>query len=240
LKTGRLSSAVALLSVLIATGALGDNTVTIGSSPMTDVSDWDDEYCVADTSCGANSSQNDGKGACIASNFPTSTHAYLRYDYDEVGLSGNNTMDGCWLVDVDEDDLVDRALCFTIGSSGGLANSIATTLYSCSGSANSCGGSPAPLVSDAMCAFNNATPDGSQLLDCDVGDNDLAVECSVSLSDMGWTAGDTLQLIQGCSTSSAQPTSSTFECFGEPGSPLIIDPNTGGNMPVELQFFTIE
>lgn len=231
--------AIAMLTAVTATQTFGNNTVTIGASPSADVTDWFDEFCVEDNSCGANSSQTDGKGACIASNYPTSTEIYLRYDFDEVGVSGANTMDGCWMVDVDQNGNADRALCFSLDSSGGLASSITATLYTCNDSAPTTCGMDQAVTSSAVCAFNNDVPDGSQLLDCAVGDKDLAVECSVSLADLGWTS-NTVELLQGCSSSSDQPNSSTFDCFGSPDSPLIIDPENGDNSPVELLFFTVE
>ena len=184
----------------------------------------------------------DAKGACIASNHASvvpATTAYLRLDFDDVGRGGANTMDGCWLVDVNQNGNVDRGLCFSISSTANLASSITTTLFTCNDSSSTTCGGDAAVASSAVCAFNNATADADQLTDCDAGDDDLAVECSASLADLGWISG-TVSLIQGCTSTSAQPNSATFDCFGSPGAPLIIDPQTGSNVPVELEFFVIE
>ena len=232
--------ALVLLTAVITTDALGDNTVTIDGV----ITDWADEFCVADpepAGCDDYPGQQDGKGACIASNWvspgPADT-VYLRYDFDEVGANGANTIDGCWLIDVNQNGNSDRALCFTIASSGGLANAITTGLFTCNDSTVSCG-QQVEVASSAVCAINNAVADASQLADCDVADVDLAVECSAPLADLGWTTG-VINLVQGCSSTAAQPNSSTFDCFGSPAEPLIIDPTGGGNLPVELQYFGIE
>ena len=234
-----------LLMALITTDALGQNTVTIGSSPTADITDWGDEYCVTKpdpAACDDYPNQQDGKGACIATNYsapgPANT-AYLRYDFDEIGLNGNNTMDGCWLIDVNQNGNADRALCFSVSSSGGIASGVTTTLFSCNDSSSGACGGDMVMTSSAACAFNNDTADIYQLANCAALDKDLAIECSASLTDMGWSSGE-IGLLWGCSSTSAQPNSSTFDCFGDPSAPLYIDPNTGQNYPVELQYFEIE
>lgn len=233
-----------ILATAIPTAVLPQNTVTIGTSPTADVSDWSDEFCVADPppDCDDFPNQQDAKGACIASNYvapgPADT-AFLRFDFDEIGRNGANTIDGCWLVDVNQNGLVERALCFSVASTGGVASSVVGTLFTCNDSAATTCGNDMAVASSATCALNNATPDAQQLADCAVGDLDLAVECSVLLTDMGWTTG-AISLIQGCSSTSAQPNSATFDCFGSPTDPLVIDPENGMNLPIELVYFTVE
>ncbi len=98
------------------------NEVTIDTAgdPLADVTDWADEYCVADDACGDFSGdQRDTKGACIASDFASTdpnptTAAYLRFDFDTTSVPGANTVDGCWLVDANQYDLIENALCFSL------------------------------------------------------------------------------------------------------------------------------
>ena len=236
---------VLLLITAVTNDTFAVNDVTIGTSPTADITDWSDEYCVQDADpadCNDYSGQSDGKGACIASNYsapgPADT-AFLRYDFDDTGATGRNTIDGCWLVDVDQNGFSNRALCFSVSSSGGTAVRVTSQLFTCNDTTPGCSGSAPIATSSAVCAINNAVPDVNQLTDCAIADTDLAVECSASLSDMGWTSGR-IGLLQGCSSVSATPTSTFKDCFGDPSAPLFIDPTNGENLPVDLQFFEIE
>ena len=212
------------------------NTVIIGTSPTADVSDWGDEFCVADTAMDDYPNQQDAKGACIASNHPTSTTVYLRFDFDEDAAPGNGSMDGCWLVDVNQNGNVDRGLCFSVQAAMAVSVSVTASLFTCNDSSSSACGGAAPVASGAACAFNHNVPMSQQLAFGDA--DDLAVECSVPLTDLGWSTGN-VALLQGCSSTSAQPNSATFDCMGSPGMPLIINPETGNNTPVELLSFGI-
>jgi hypothetical protein len=228
---------------VISADVFGDNTVTVGTSPTADITDWSDEYCVGDAQCDDFPNQQDGKGVCIASNYASPTPAnlaFLRLDFDDVGQSGANTMDGCWLIDVDQDGNANRALCFSLSSTANVASSVTTTLYDCNDTDdNTCGGSMVLGSTSATCEFNNAVGDSDQLADCTASDSDLAVECSATLADLGWSSGD-IGLLQGCVGVSNPANAATFDCFGSPEQPLIIDPETGDNTPVELQLFQVD
>jgi hypothetical protein len=239
----RLSLGLILSALLLAGSAAAQNTVTIDTagSPTADVSDWADEVCFQDDACDDFPGQQDAKGVCIASDFATTdpspaTTAYLRFDFDERSVSGANSLDGCWLVDVNQNGNVDRALCFSL-----VGNPVdfrpapdGILFFSCNDSTTTtCGGSTQVMGSSASCALNNNSV-ADQLLDCGDG-ADAAIECSITLADLGWASGE-VDLIQGCSSTSAQPNSATFDCFNG----LVIDPEDGGNTPVELLGFSVE
>ena len=233
-----LGSLIVVVSVLAAAPVQAQNDVTIDGA----MADWADETCSPDDTCDDFPNQQDAKGACIATDFASNqpaTTAFLRFDFDDTSIGGANTLDGCWLVDIDQNGNVDIALCFSL--SGNPATLLDSFLYTCNdSSATSCGG-PTPVFLSETCISNNTTTLGEKLFECADG-ADLAVECSVLLTDLGWTSGS-ITLLKSCSSTSAQPNSATFDCLldAETGTPWVLNPNTGGAaLPVELNSFTIE
>lgn len=228
---------VSILALLVASPAGAANTVTIDGT----FSDWSDEYCRADNACNDFPNQQDAKGACIASNFVTpgpATTAYLRFDFDDTGLSGQNSADGCWLVDVDQDGNVNRALCFHL--TGNPLVLQATQMFTCNDSSATTCGQDAAVDSAATCDENSNVTTDRILTSCAGDTADTAVECSVSLTDLGWTSGK-ISLVKACTyTSNLQPNSATFDCMADGANAFIIDPENGNNVPVELQEFSIE
>jgi len=173
---------VSILALLLVSPSSADNTVTIDGS----FADWTDEFCRPDDTCDDFPGQADAKGACIASNFVSpgpATAAYLRFDFDVTGLSGANTADGCWLVDVNQNGNVDRALCFSLQGNPLVLQT--TQMFTCNDSAAATCGGDAPAASGAACDENaNVTTD--RLLNSCSGDSaDAGVECSVPLTDLG-------------------------------------------------------
>jgi len=173
---------VSILALLLVSPSSADNTVTIDGS----FADWTNEFCRADDTCDNFPGQADAKGACIASNFVSpgpATAAYLRFDFDVTGLSGANTADGCWLVDVNQNGNVDRALCFSLQGNPLVLQT--TQMFTCNDSAAATCGGDAPAASGAACDENaNVTTD--RLLNSCSGDSaDAGVECSVPLTDLG-------------------------------------------------------
>jgi hypothetical protein len=227
---------VSILALLLASPSDAFNDVTIDGS----FADWTDEFCRPDDTCDDFPDQADAKGACIASNFVTpgpATTAHLRFDFDVTGLSGANTADGCWLVDVDQNGNVDRALCFSLQGNPLVLQT--TQMFTCNdNAAETCGG-PTAAASSADCDENtNLTTD--RLLNTCSGDSaDTGVECSVPLTDLGWVSGR-ISLLKACTYNSAQPNSNTSDCMADGTNPFIIDPENGENVPVELQEFSVE
>lgn len=221
--------------------AAAQNSVTIDGT----FSDWSDEFCVDDPQgCNDESGQRDADSACIANNFPATspspaTIIYLRFDFDEVSMPGGNTVDACWLVDVDQNGNSDAALCFTGEGNPLVLQAGSPVLYLCGDSSVSCASpSVQPLPAGTSCAMNaGVTP----LMTCPSDSADAAVECSVPLSAMGYAGSGNVTLLQSCTFNSSQPNSVAVDCVvGGGNPPLVIDPTTGGNVPVELQSFAVE
>ncbi len=219
--------------------AQASNTVTIDGV----MSDWSDEFCRADTVCDDFSNQFDAKGACIASNWVTpgpATTLYLRFDFDDFARSGANTQDGCWLVDVDQNGNVDAALCFTLANNP--VTLTQTRYFSCADTTNSTCASAAeqvPVPVGTNCAVSNNVVAPDILFSCPADTRDSGVECSVPLAAMGWTSG-VISLLRGCTFASAQPNSNSSDCIADIGNPFTVDPEGGGNAPVELIDFSIK
>jgi len=218
--------------------AQAQNDVTLDGS----MADWADETCSADDLCDDFTGQQDSKGACIATDFASiqpATTAYLRFDFDDTSVPGANTLDGCWLVDINQNDNVDIALCFSLGG-----NPVAlqeTNLFTCNDSSTTTCGNPTAVTRSEACVANNNTTGGEKLLECTDG-ADLAIECSVLLTDLGWSSGN-VTLLKSCTSTSAQPNSAAFDCIldASTGQPWVLNPTTGGNtLPVELATFIVE
>jgi hypothetical protein len=227
---------VSILALLLASPSDAANDVVIDGS----FADWADEFCRPDDTCDDFPGQQDAKGACIANNFVSpgpATVAYLRFDFDVTGLSGENTADACWLVDVDQNGNVDRALCFSLQNNPLVLQT--TQMFTCNDSAAATCGGAAAVASGAVCS-RNANLTTERLLNSCSGDSaDTGVECSVSLSDLGWVSGE-ISALRACTYNSAQPNSNTSDCMADTTRPLTIDPETGEDVPVELQEFSIE
>ena len=235
--------------------ARGQNDVTIDTagSPAADVSDWADEVCFADDVCDEFPNQQDVTGVCIASDFASTDpnpamNIFLRFDFDDTTASGANSLDGCWLVDVNQNGFVDRGLCFSLQSPMGPPGTPVdlrpppdgVRFFTCGDTTtDTCAMDVEVMGSSAACAVNNNTTGADRFPTPMCAPPDAAVECSISLADLGWTSGPVVLLV-GCSSTAAQPNSATFDCVAEGGNPLTIDPESGGNFPVELQSFSIE
>jgi hypothetical protein len=226
------SLVVVLVALSVATGSAiaQPNVVAIDGS----FADWSDEYCRPDPgACNDFPNQQDTKGACIASNFATTSPSpanaiYLRFDFDDTGLNGGNTGDACWLVDSDQDGNANRALCMEV--TGNPFNALTSFLYTCNDSSPSCGGAALAGSQTQVCNFTSALVSAQQIECSDTGDT--AVECSIPIADLGWSSGN-IVLLSGCTFGSPQPNSADHDCATE-GGPFVIDPVGGGNSPVEL------
>lgn len=236
-----------LLLAVSSASATNDVDIDLAGDPLADITDWADEFCLADDVCeDYGGDQRDAKGACIASNHATiqpATHAYLRFDFNITSITGANTVDGCWLVDVNQNGTVDRALCFSLNREPVAGNPLQLSeslFYTCNdSSATACGGDVVVTPNPAQCAINRAVGTADQILTCPADSDDTAVECSIPLVDLGWASGEVV-LLSSCTSTSAQPNSSTFDCLADVDNPFVIDPEDGSNTPVELISFVVE
>lgn len=246
-----IESAVVL--TVVVSVVLAVNTITIDDS----VSDWSDETCQNDKfiNKGSNyyddeTNQNDATKFCAASNHVADpetdgTILYVMWQWDDTDFSGANTGDGCALFDTDKTPAqrgnIDMALCNTISTNG--TTTIVTTLYSCNDSKpDRCAGkSTTGVTFTGSCALDtNATDPWSSRSspDCrgtDCGTKDIAVECSIPLTDIGLSAGDTA-LAGMCTYPSEQPNSNPKDCtFNPTGSRLGVNTDTGENQETDPQ-----
>ncbi len=254
LRRALFSCAAVLLKLMIFVGvALAVNTVIIDGN----VSDWTDELCrpdkVQSSSSGTQTSggfwyddqtsQNDVSKFCAASNHDPSQQdpndngdtLFVMWQWDDMDFSGNNSGDGCALFDTNQDGNIDKALCNTISTSGG-STSVVTTLYTCNNSTpDRCSGKSTATFS-GICQLdtNAADPFSSEAghTDCN-GTNctstDVAVECSIPLSDISLSAGASV-LAGMCTYPSGQPNSNAKDCTLDPTvSRLGVNTDTGNN-----------
>ena len=223
-----------LLTSLTTHGWAQTNDVTIGDNS---IADWSDEQCIDDPDgCNDIMGQRDIQQACIASNFNTVMPAdtlYLLQVFDETGSAGANTIDGCWLIDLDPsgagDGLADLALCVTTEMDPAVLQ--AANVYTCNDSNNDrCSGAVVQVASSLSCSVVQ------NVSECN--GTGTGIECEVDVSDLGLAAGDVIELLAGCAFPSAQANSAPADCaFGAPGE--TVDTSTGNNSPVELLSFTI-
>ena len=219
--------------------------------------DWQDETTTFDSSDGATNecndhpNQGDITGAGIASNFDTvqpATTIYLRFDFDDVGVSGaGQSMDGCWLLDANANGRVEQALCFTLKGNPALITD--RRYFTCNDTTiDTCAGPTAvALPASAACSVGSVT--GANIInDCTTDEPldivDRGVECEIALADFPiGVVGNTVSLLEACSYNSQQPNSNGVDCVIDPNNPWSIDITGGTNnvsaLPVELQSFIV-
>ena len=232
----RCAFAVCLLVVSFASSGWAQlNNVTIGDNS---IADWADEVCIDDPDgCNDVMGQRDIQRACIASNFGTTMPAdtlYLLQLFDETGTSGANTIDGCWLIDLDTagagDGLADLALCVTTEMNPAVLQS--ASLFDCNDSNNDrCGGPVSRAAPSLSCSVvqNVAECNGAG----------TGIECSDRVERPRDSAPATvIELLAGCSFPSGNANSAPADCaFESPGE--TVDTTTGNSTPVELLDFIV-
>jgi hypothetical protein len=215
----------AMLSLLSTSPSSAVNDVTIDGN----FADWADELCQPDETCDDFLGQRDAKGACAASNFVgagAATIVYLRFDFNVTARRGANTADACVVVDTNQNGNVDRAVCLSLQGNPLVLQT--AQMFICNDTMpTSCGG-PVPVASDLSCDENANVLPSRQLTMCPGDSADTAIECSFSLGAAGALSGPITVLA--CTSTSAQPNSSTFDCLP------IINPI----VPVQLQEFSVE
>ena len=212
--------------------AEAQNTVTIDGS----ISDWADEFIVSDLDgCDDINGQNDIvlSGAAYSDPF-----LYLLLVFDEVGLSGQNTADACWLFDDNGNGLADAAICFSLGNNPFTLDGADVFFYTCNDSApNGCGSPTVQVQTSLSCMVASNVP---ELMGYECGNpNDSAVECGMDVTqELAWLGG--LLVLGSCSYPSASLPSSPSDCTFEIANNLIVVDPMGGSVPVELMSFEIK
>ncbi len=168
----------------------------------------------------AGSSQADVTQICYDnSNLPTSYDITL--NWDETGISGKNTSDGCALFDTDGDalGLIDYAICVQLGDNPYELELGSPYAYQCNtpNSQVACGGEVLlSLSAGTTCSVTSPVSD-DPFIGGSSYPNDGKVTCTISTSDI--PAGG-LQ-INFCSYTSASPTSAPKDCVQSIGGAQI-------------------
>jgi hypothetical protein len=130
----------------------------------------------------------------------------VTWNWDEIGLQGQNTADGCSLFDSDGDASANFAVCEIWG--GDPPVEVATRLYTCNDtSADRCAGpvDDASFTSTCGVAISNTDPFPTG----DSVPNDTQASCTIVLADVG---AANAQLLNVCSYPSQQPNSDPSDC----------------------------
>lgn len=139
----------------------------------------------------------------------------VAWSWDELGTSGNNTMDACALFDTDDDGKANFAVCaITIGSPATYSD---TVTYSCSDTrSDRCAGQQ--LAGGQASDCSNVSQTATDPFPAGAGyPQDTTAQCSVQLSDVGGTG--TAVLINVCAYPSSQPNSAPSDCVLAPDVP---------------------
>ena len=164
------------------------------------------------------------------------------WNWDELGTSGNNSLDACSLFDTDSDSKANFAVCVT--TTGNPATLLATTVYTCGdGRVDRCSSQIAAVsnpTSTCTVSSPSATDPYAGPANKDKGSsypNDTRAKCTINLSDVGGAA--TATLINTCSYPSTQPNSDPSDCVLVPRDAFIVivkvaDPSNQGSFPFKL------
>jgi uncharacterized repeat protein (TIGR01451 family) len=162
--------------------------------------------CTVDTA-GANdaSNQKDLTKMCADyAGLPTSVTT--TWNWDDLGTTGNNTMDACSLFDTDGDGYANYSVCTATNNTPATFTSV--TVYSCSDtSSNRCYGSSAVAPSGTTCSVSQQNTDPFP-----AGSGypfDTEGVCTIPLAAVG---GANAVLIDVCSYPSSSPNSSPSDC----------------------------
>jgi uncharacterized repeat protein (TIGR01451 family) len=134
----------------------------------------------------------------------------ITFNWDELGTSGANTLNGCALFDTDGDFKANYALCVVTGNNPAVQVSDSPRLYTCTdGRVDRCTGQvlvATPYASSCTTTSPSATdpfPTGASY------PNDTRASCTVALSDVG---GGSALLLNVCSYPSEIPHSDPSDC----------------------------
>ena len=151
----------------------------------------------------------------------------ISWNWDEINWTGQNTGDGCSLYDINNNNLVDYALCVTIN--GSPATWQATTIYPCGDTKRDRCGQPGTGITPATstCAVSQQDDDPFDGLPNwpEQGDDypvDTVADCFIAMSEVGGTNSILLDV---CSFPSGQPNSNPSDCivYTEEKGAIIVD-----------------
>src|SRR5690349_4603844 len=161
--------------------------------------------CVNDTA-GANDEpgQKDLTQLCIdAAGLPLTLQ--VTWNWDEISVSGNNTLDACSLYDTDNDGNVNFSLCVTDPTDG----PIIVTLYTCGDDTNDRCTQPIESIPSFSSTCSTSVQNTDPFPAGADFPQDTVASCNVVLADVG--AADA-ELIDVCSYPSREPNSDPSDC----------------------------
>jgi prealbumin domain-containing protein len=206
--TGRWRPVTALALIISVTGAIA-LVQSGGAHTSGDTSISDPGFSFTADVQGAND-QPGQKDLTAHATYLTLNDLYVGWKWDDTGLSGTNTGDGCALFDTDGDGKVNGALCVTI--SGAAATWQSTRVYTCGDTKNdrcTSGGIQVMTITSKCSVTDHATATfGSG--------TDTQATCKVGLADFQGTVANTTML-NTCSYPSQQPNSAPNDCVLIPG-----------------------
>lgn len=138
---------------------------------------------------------------------------HVLWSWDEISVSGNNTIDACSLYDTNGDGFANYSLCVTGGSDP--ISHQATTLYSCNNTrVDRCAGAVQLGIEPPDSTFSSSCSLAITATDPFHGGTDTTASCKIDLSDMGGAA--TAVLTNVCSYPSKEPNSDPSDCILAP------------------------
>src|SRR5690348_17062523 len=161
--------------------------------------------CVNDTA-GANDEpgQKDLTRLCVdQTGAPVSIN--VTWNWDELSVSGANTLDACSLFDTDGDGNVNFSVCATTQN----GSSVTTTVYSCGDDKIDRCTSPVAQVSNPSSSCTASVQNTDPFPAGSNSPRDLVANCTVVLADVGASSA---QLVDVCSYPSQQPNSDPSDC----------------------------
>jgi hypothetical protein len=182
--------------------------------------------CVNDTA-GANDEpgQKDLTQLCVDSaGLPTSLQ--VTWNWDEISVSGNNTLDACSLYDTDGDGNVNFSLCVTDPTDA----AITVTLYTCGDNANDRCTQPLDPVSPISSTCSTSTTNTDPFSTGDAFPQDRTASCNVVLADVGAASAVLLDV---CSYPSREPNSDPSDCVIIQEGPTPTPTDTPTNTPTD-------
>ena len=134
---------------------------------------------------------------------------WVSWKWDETGLSGGNTGDGCALFDNDGDSKVNFAICVTIQGKPALQAPVSPRVYTCGdGKVDRCTSTYTQISPiNSACVTNTLASDPFHN-----GATDTQAICNIALSDVGGAGNGSTNLVNTCSYPSQTPTSDPSDC----------------------------
>src|SRR5690349_6019538 len=161
--------------------------------------------CTNDTA-GANDEpgQKDLTQLCVdSSGLPTSLS--VTWNWDQISVSGNNTLDACALFDTDGDGMVNFSLCVTDPTDA----PITVTLYTCGDAKNDRCTNPITSVPTFTSTCSTSTLPTDPFPAGAAYPQDRVASCNIQLADVG---ASTAVLLDVCSYPSREPNSDPSDC----------------------------